>query len=153
LLVFNNGGEMNGTTNENRTNYFQTFPANQLDLGLFLEADRMRSLVINQANLDNQRNAVQEERRLGVHNPPYGKTFEVLGETAFDNFANKHSVIGSMEDLNAASIQDVQEFFRSYYAPNNAALTLVGDFQPEVALNKIKKLFGNIPSQPAPPTP
>ncbi len=153
ILVLNNGGGMNGTTNPDRTNYFQTLPANQLDLGLFLEADRMRSLVINQANLDNQRHAVQEERRLGVDNQPYGRTFEVLLETAYDNFAYKHSTIGSMEDLNAATVEDVAEFFRIYYAPNNAVLTLVGDFDSRVALQKIEKYFGNIPSQPPPPEP
>ena len=151
ILVENNGGDMNGTTNEDRTNYFEAFAANQLDLGLFLEADRMRSLVISQANLDNQRNAVQEERRLGLDNQPYGKTGEVIQELVYDNFANKHSVIGSMEDLNAATVKDVQDFFRIYYAPNNAVLTLVGDFQTREALAKIKKYFGDIPSQPAPP--
>ena len=148
ILVQNNGGELNGTTNENRTNYFESFPANQLDLGLFLEADRMRSLAVNQANLDNQRNAVQEERRLGVDNQPYGKTFEVLQDTAYDNFANKHSVIGSMEDLNAATLKDVQDFFRTYYAPNNAVLALVGDVKADDALAKVKKYFGGISSQP-----
>jgi zinc protease len=153
ILVETNGGDLNGTTNEDRTNYFEAFAANQLDLGLFLEADRMRSLVISAANLDNQRNAVQEERRLGVDNQPYGKTFEVAQETVYDNFANKHSVIGSMEDLNAASVKDVQDFFRMYYAPNNAVLTLVGDFKPEEALAKIKQYFGSIPSQPNPPSP
>jgi predicted Zn-dependent peptidase len=153
ILVENNGGDMNGTTTEDRTNYFESFASNQLDLGLFLEADRMRSLVISQANLDNQRNAVQEERRLGVDNQPYGKTSEVLQETVYDNFANKHSVIGSMEDLNAATVADVQDFFRVNYAPNNAVLTLVGDFQPQEALAKIKKYFGAIPAQPAPPAP
>ncbi len=152
-LVENNGGNMNGTTTEDRTNYFESFASNQLDLGLFLESDRMRSLAVNQANLDNQRNAVQEERRLGVDNQPYGETSEVLQALIYDNFANKHSVIGSMEDLNAATIKDVQEFFRIYYAPNNAVLTLVGDFQSADALAKIKKYFGNIPSQPAPPVP
>ena len=153
ILVQNNGGELNGTTNENRTNYFESFPANQLDLGLFLEADRMRSLAVNQANLDNQRNAVQEERRLSLDNQPYGKTFEVLQETAYDNFANKHSVIGSMEDLNAATLKDVQDFFRTYYAPNNAVLALVGDVKAEEALALVKKYFGGIPSQPTPPAP
>jgi len=153
ILVETNGGDLNGTTTEDRTNYFEAFAANQLDLGLFLEADRMRSLVISPANLDNQRNAVQEERRLGVDNQPYGKTFEVAQETVYDNFANKHSVIGSMEDLNAASVKDVQDFFRIYYAPNNAVLTLVGDFKPEEALAKIKQYFGGIPSQRTPPAP
>jgi len=113
----------------------------------------MRSLAVNQANLDNQRNAVQEERRLGVDNQPYGETSEVLQGLIYDNFANKHSVIGSMQDLNAATIKDVQEFFRVYYAPNNAVLTLVGDFEPAEALAKIKKYFGAIPAQTAPPVP
>ncbi len=153
ILVENNGGDMNGSTSEDRTNYFESFASNQLDLGLFLESDRMRSLAVNQANLDNQRNAVQEERRLSVDNQPYGATSEVLQGLIYDNFANKHSVIGSMQDLNAATIKDVQEFFRIYYAPNNAVLTLVGDFDSKEALAKIKKYFGDIPSQPAPPAP
>jgi zinc protease len=153
ILVEDNGGDMNGTTTEDRTNYFESFASNQLDLGLFLEADRMRSLVVNQANLDNQRNAVQEERRLSYDNQPYGETPEVMQGLVYDNFANKHSVIGSMADLNAATVKDVQDFFRIYYAPNNAVLTLVGDFEPEEALAKIKKYFGSIPSQPAPPVP
>src|SRR5580693_384259 len=139
ILVMNNGGGMNGTTNEDRTNYFETLPANQLDLGLFLESDRMRSLVINQANLDNQRNAVQEERRLGEDNAPYGKTFETLQDLAYDNPAYKHTTIGSMADLNAASVQDVADFFKMYYAPNNAVLVLVGDFKAEEALAKVTK--------------
>src|SRR5579862_8753791 len=153
ILVDNNGGDMNGNTTEDRTNYFESFASNQLDLGLFLESDRMRSLAVNQANLDNQRNAVQEERRLSVDNQPYGKTSELLQGLVYDNFANKHSVIGSMQDLNAATIKDVQEFFRIYYAPNNAVLTLVGDFEPAEALAKIKKYFGAIPAQTTPPVP
>jgi zinc protease len=153
ILIDLNGGAMNGSTNQDRTNYYQTLPQNQLDLGLFLEADRMKSLVINQANLDNQRNAVQEERRLGVDNQPYGKTFEAILDTAYDNFAYKHSTIGSMEDLNAAELKDVADFFRIYYAPNNAVLTLVGDFKTDEALAKVKKYFESIPSQPAPTAP
>ncbi len=153
ILIFNNGGGMNGTTNVDRTNYYETLPANQLDLGLFLEADRMRSLVINQANLDNQRNAVQEERRLRVDNQPYGKTFETIFDTVYDNFAYKHSTIGSIEDLDAATVEDVAEFFRIYYAPNNAVLALVGDFKKEEALAKVEKYFGDIPLQPSPAKP
>lgn len=153
ILIDMNGGSMNGTTNEDRTTYFETLPANQLDLGLYLEADRMKSLAVTQGNLDNQRNAVQEERRLGVDNQPYGKTFEAITETAYDNFAYKHSVIGSMDDLNAATVQDVSDFFRTYYAPNNAVITLVGDFKTDEALAKVKKYFESIPSQPAPPVP
>lgn len=150
-LVFNNGGTMNGTTNADRTNYFEALPANQLDLALFLEADRMRSLAITKDNLDNQRNAVQEERRLGVDNQPYGQTDEMIDSMIYDNFAYKHSTIGSMEDLNAASVEDVASFFKTYYAPNNAVLTLVGDFNTADALNRIRKTFETIPQQPAPP--
>jgi zinc protease len=153
ILIQNNGGNMNGTTNEDRTNYFETLPANQLDLGLFLEADRMRSLAINQPNLDNQRKTVQEERRLGVDNQPYGKTEDVIPETVYDGFPYKHSVIGSMADLDAATVQDVADFFRIYYAPNNASLVLVGDLKTDDALARIKKYFEDIPEQPAPPEP
>jgi zinc protease len=151
MLIFNNGGSMNGTTNKERTNYFQTMPANQLELVLFLEADRMKSLEITQENLDNQRHAVQEERRQGVDNQPYGRTFEVFDELAYDNFAYQHSVIGSMDDLNAASVEDVAEFFKMYYAPNNAVLTIVGAVKTDEALALVRKHFESIPSQPAPP--
>jgi zinc protease len=151
ILVFNNGGDMNGTTNEDRTNYFEALPKNQLDLALFLESDRMRSLAVNQSNLDNQRNAVQEERRLGVDNQPYGHAYLDIDNLAYDNFAYKHSTIGEMADLDAASLADVKEFFRIYYAPNNAVLTLVGDLDPATTLEKVQKYFGSIPSQPAPP--
>src|SRR5580693_697816 len=151
-LVLNNGGGMNGTTNEDRTTYFEELPKNQLDLGLYLEADRMRALNITEGNLDNQRNAVQEERRQGLDNQPYGHSNLDIDNLSYDNFAYKHSTIGSMTDLNAASIKDVQDFFRIYYAPNNAVLTLVGDFKPEEALEKVKKAFGSIPSQPTPPS-
>src|SRR3984885_4765097 len=150
-LVFNNGGGMNGTTNEDRTTYFEELPKNQLDLGLFLEADRMRALNVTQANLDNQRNAVQEERRQGIDNQPYGRAQLDVDNLSYDNFAYKHSTIGSMSDLNAASVDDVKDFFRIYYAPNNAVLTLVGDFDPDAALALVKKYFGAIPAQPAPP--
>lgn len=151
LLVDTNGGANNATTNEDRTLYFATVPSNQLEMILFLEADRMRSLDVTQDNLDTQRNAVQEERRRGLDNQPYGKTGEKYQETIYDNFAYKHSVIGSMEDLNAASLQDVKDFFRIYYAPNNAALALVGDFKVDDALAKIRNYFESIPSQVAPP--
>jgi len=151
ILVETNGGQMNGTTNEERTLYFETLPSNQLDLLLYLEADRMRGLDISKENLDNQRQAVQEERRLRLDNQPYGKMFEKFGETMYDNFAYKHSVIGSMEDLNAASVEDVRDFFRIYYAPNNAVLALVGDFKTDQALARVKTYYESIPSQPAPP--
>jgi zinc protease len=151
LLVQNFGGTLNGSTNNDQTNYFEELPKNQLDMALFLESDRMRALNITQANLDNQRNAVQEERRLRVDNQPYGKSTEELDSMAYDNFAYHHSVIGSMEDLNAASIDDVKAFFRIYYAPNNVVMVLAGDLDPKEALAKVKKYFGDIPRQPAAP--
>jgi zinc protease len=151
ILVLNNGGGMNGTTNEDRTNYFEELPKNQLDLGLYLEADRMRALNITPANLENQRQTVQEERRQSIDNQPYGRANLDLDNLSYDNFAYKHSTIGSMADLNAATIQDVSDFFRIYYAPNNAVLTLVGDFDPDEALAKVKKYFGPIPAQDPPP--
>ena len=150
MQVFNNGGNMNGTTNKDRTVYYETLPTNQLDLGLFLESDRMRSLVINKDNLDNQRNAVQEERRLGVDNQPYGRTFEAIDSLAYSNYAYQHSVIGSMADLNAASVEDVSAFFKTYYAPNNAVLSIVGDVSARDCLAKVRKYFEGIPQQPAP---
>jgi zinc protease len=150
-LIFSNGGTMNGTTSKDRTLYFEMLPANQLDLGLFLEADRMRSLDITKANLDNQRNAVQEERRLGVDNQPYGRTFELRDELAYENFAYEHAVIGSMEDLTAATVDDVASFFKTYYAPNNAVLSIVGDVDTKTALAKVRKYFESIPSQQPPP--
>jgi zinc protease len=151
MLVFVNGGSMNGTTDKDRTLYFETLPANQLDLGIFLEADRMKSLAITKDNLDNQRNAVQEERRLGVDNQPYGKTFEVIDELAYDNFAYEHSVIGSMADLSAATVEDVASFFKTYYAPNNAVVAIVGDVDAKATLEKVRKYFESIPQQPPPP--
>jgi predicted Zn-dependent peptidase len=150
FLVFNYGGSMNGTTNTDRTVYFEVMPKNQLDLALFLESDRMRSLEITKANLDNQRQAVQEERRLGRDNQPYGLSQERFNELAYDNFAYKHSVIGSMDDLNAATVEDVAAFFRTYYAPNNAVISLVGDLDTKTTLARVEKYFGNIPRQPNP---
>ncbi len=149
--VFSNGGTMNGTTNKERTLYYEEVPSNQLDMALFLEADRMRSLAIDTDNLDNQRHAVQEERRLRLDNQPYGRTSEAIDELAFDNPAYKHSVIGSMDDLNAASVDDVALFFKTYYAPNNATITIVGDVNATTTLERVRKYFDGIPSQPAPP--
>ena len=153
IYIENNGGAMNGTTSGDRTEYHETLPANQIDLALFLEADRMRSLVINQANLDNQRATVQEEKRQRYDNQAYGRSSDTLFETAYDSFAQKHSTIGSMEDLNAATVKDVSDFFKIYYAPNNAVLSMAGDFKTDEVLARIEKYFGDIPAQPAPPAP
>jgi zinc protease len=149
--IFNAGGTMNGTTSTERTNYFETLPASHLPLALWLESDRMRSLKVTQENLDNQRNAVQEEKRLRYDNQPYVNAFLRINELIFKNPANAHSTIGSVEDLDAATIEDVQEFFRIYYAPNNAVLTIVGDIESAEAAELVHKYFDGIPSQPAPP--
>jgi zinc protease len=149
--IFNAGGTMNGTTSTERTNYFETLPSNYLPLAFWLESDRMRSLKVTQENLDNQRNAVQEEKRLRYDNQPYVNAFLRMNELIFTNPANAHSTIGSMEDLDAATIDDVREFFRIYYAPNNAVLSVVGDFDGAEARGMIDKYFGSIPSQPLPP--
>jgi len=149
--IFNAGGTMNGTTSTERTNYFETLPANQLPLALWLESDRMRSLKVTQENLDNQREAVKEEKRLRYDNQPYINAFLLINELIFKNPANAHSTIGSMEDLDAATIDDIREFFRIYYAPNNAVLTVVGDFDLELAQALIEKYFTGIPRQPEPP--
>jgi len=149
--IFNAGGTMNGTTSTERTNYFETLPSNYLPLAFWLESDRMRSLKVTQENLDNQRNAVQEEKRLRYDNQPYVNAFLRMNELIFTNPANAHSTIGSMEDLDAATIDDIREFFRIYYAPNNAVLTVVGDFDTGEARSLVEKYFANIPAQPDPP--
>jgi len=150
-LVYNNGGDMNGGTSQDSTMYYEMMPANQLDLALFLEADRMRALDINKANLDNQIGTVSEERKQGVDNQPYGRTFELVPELAYTNFAYKHSVIGSLDDLRAATVDDVAAFFRTYYAPNNAALAIVGDVRTADCLAKVRQYFESIPQQAPPP--
>jgi zinc protease len=150
FLIFNYGGSMNGITSTDRTVYYEVLPKNQLDLSLFLESDRMRSLAITKENLDNQRLAVQEERRLRLENQPYGKSQERFNEMAYDSFAYNHSVFGSMDDLNAATTDDVAAFFKTYYAPNNAVIALVGDLSTKEIQAKVEKYFGNIPRQDNP---
>ena len=144
------GGSMNGTTSEERTNYYETLPAGKLPLALWLEADRMRSLKITSENFENQRETVKEERRQGVDNQPYGETWLRIREAAISNWAYSHPVIGSMEDLDAADVEDARRFFKTYYAPNNAVLSIAGDFEPAEALDLAKNLFGDIPSADPP---
>lgn len=148
------GGTENGSTAEDRTNYFETIPSNRLNLALWLEADRMRALAITEENFHNQRETVKEERRLRIDNQPYSSAF-VDGMTwPFDSagcFAYAHTVIGSMGDLDAAQLVDVQAFFDTYYAPNNATLVVVGDFRPLELRRLINQYFGDIPRHPAPP--
>lgn len=148
------GGTENGSTQEDRTNYFEVLPSNRLNLALWLEADRMRSLAITQQNFENQRETVKEERRLRVDNQPYGRAFIDGFTLPFDSsdcFAYAHSVIGDMADLNAAQLQDVQAFFDTYYAPNNATIAVVGDFSPTELRRLVTSYFGSIPRHPDPP--
>ena len=148
------GGDMNGSTADDRTNYWEVLPSNRLNLGLWLEADRMRSLAVTAENLKNQQEAVKEERRLRIDNQPYAKSFVEGLPQAFDSatcFGYAHQGIGSMADLEAAKIEDVQAFFRTHYAPNNARLVVVGDFDPAATRALIEQYFGDIPRQPEPP--
>lgn len=153
-MVEQAGGSMNGSTQDDRTNYFEVLPSNRYNMGLWLEADRMKSLAVTEANFVNQKETVKEERRLRFDNQPYIGAF-LKGVTApFDSktcFAYGHELIGSMNDLNAAKVEDVQAFFRLYYAPNNATLTLVGDFDPAEARQLIRQYFGDIPRVSPPP--
>ena len=151
-LVMNRGGSVNGTTSEDRTNYFETLPSNELALGLWLEADRMRSLAITQENFENQRQTVMEERRQSYDNRPYMQSMLRINELAFgDYFPYAHSTIGDMQDLQAAPLSAVKEFFDTYYAPNNAVVSIAGDFEPQAALALIKQYFGTIPGAKVPP--
>jgi len=149
-LVAAAGGSMNGTTSEDRTNYYETLPAECLDLGLFLESDRMRALVLTQDKLDNQREAVKEEKRLRIDNQPYAPSFETADALAYDAFAYKHSVIGSMDDLGAASLEDARRFYETYYAPGNALLAITGDVEPAEAFRRVRAFFDDVPARGTP---
>ncbi|MFO7893220.1 MAG: pitrilysin family protein [Longimicrobiales bacterium] len=151
------GGSLNGSTWLDRTNYFETLPANFVELGLWLESDRLGWLVgaMTQEKLDNQRDVVKNERRWRVDNQPYGDWDERLQAMVYpEDHPYHHSVIGSMEDLDAASLDDVETFFRTYYRPNNAVLTLCGDVEVERGMELAEKWFGGIPAgDPVPPIP
>ncbi|MCA9600962.1 MAG: insulinase family protein, partial [Myxococcales bacterium] len=150
-LVENRGGSMNGTTNHDRTNYFETMPSNELALALWLEADRMKSLAVTQENFENQRQVVMEERRQSYMNRPYALSSLRINELAFgDYWPYAHSTIGDMKDLENAPLSAVQEFFATYYTPKNATLSIAGDFEPKAALELVKKFFGSIPSHDVP---
>ncbi|HJY26925.1 MAG TPA: pitrilysin family protein [Pyrinomonadaceae bacterium] len=147
-----NGGNTNGHTDFDYTNYYQTLPSNRVEIGLWLESDRMRSLDISEENLKNQQAVVSEEVRVNVLNQPY-QFFEwiSLWENAFTNWNNSHNGYGEVSEINAATIADVRSFFKTYYAPNNAVLTIVGDVDVNDVKKMVEKHFANIPSQPAPP--
>ena len=145
------GGTMNGTTWLDRTNYFETLPSHQLDLGLWLEADRMATLLdaLSQENLDNQREVVKNEKRYSYDNRPYGSWQEKLQAHLYpEEHPYHHSTIGSMADLDAASLEDVRAFFQTYYAPNNAVLSVVGDVDAKAVRASVDRFFGAIPANP-----
>ncbi len=147
------GGRLNATTWFDRTNYFETVPTQVLDLALWLEADRHGHLLdaVNQANLDNQRDVVKEEKRQRYDNVPYGTALELMYRALFpEGHPYHHSTIGSMEDLDAASVEDVHAFFRRYYGPNNMVLTLAGDIEPEAGFAAVATYFGHLPASADP---
>jgi zinc protease len=139
------GGTINAYTDFDRTVYWQTVPSNHLERVLWLEADRMASLVVNEENFKKEREVVKEERRLRFENPPYGMLAEWVLDATFQVYPYKYLPIGSMEDLNAATVADVKQFFDTYYVPDNATLVVVGDFEPKAALAQARAHFGKIP--------
>lgn len=146
-LIQRAGGTLNGSTWLERTNYFETVPSNQLALALWLEADRMANLLpaMTQEKLDNQRDVVKNERRWSIDNQPYGTWVERLTALTFpETHPFHHSLIGSMEDLSAASLDDVAQFFRTYYTPDNSVLSIAGDFDPGEAKELVQRYFGGI---------
>jgi len=153
-LVQQNGGVLNGSTRFDYTNYFEIVPSNKLETMLWAEADRMKGLDITQENLTNQQGVVKNEVRVNVLNQPYGG-FPWLDMPQYQNtnWYNSHNFYGDMKDLDAANLQDVESFFKTYYAPNNAALAVVGDFEVAQAKEWIQKYFGGISKEKIPPIP
>ena len=151
-LINSSGGTLNGSTHYDVTNYFEAVPSNALERILWLEADRMRALKVDDENLRNQRDVVKEEVRVNVLNQPYGGfPWLDLPPVAFRNWANAHNFYGDFADLDAASLADVQSFFKTYYTPNNAVLLILGDVKPDEGLALAKQYFESIPAGPPPP--
>ena len=151
-LIQGAGGSLNGTTSFERTNYFETMPAHKLELALWLEADRMGSLLaaLGEESLQNQRDVVKNERRQRYDNVPYGTAFERMTALVYpEGHPYHHTPIGSMADLDAVTLDDARAFFRASYAPNNAVLAIVGDIDPEQTRRWVEKYFGSIPSYDA----
>jgi zinc protease len=151
-LINSSGGLLNGSTHYDVTNYYEAVPSNALERVLWLEADRMRALKVDDENLRNQRDVVKEEVRVNVMNQPYGGfPWLDLPPVAFRNWANSHNFYGDFADLDAASLTDVQSFFKTYYVPNNAVLLILGDVKPGEGIALAKKYFADIPAGPPPP--
>jgi len=153
-LVQQNGGILNGSTRFDFTNYFEVMPANKLETVLWAESDRMRGLAITEENLKNQQGVVGNEVKVNVLNRPYGGfPWLDMPQYANSNWYNAHNFYGDLKDINAATLPDVQQFFKTYYTPNNAALAIVGDFEPADAKKMVAKYFASIPSVPPAPQP
>ena len=153
-LVQQNGGILNGSTRFDFTNYFELLPSNKLETALWAEADRMKGLAITDENLKNQQGVVSNEVKVNVLNQPYGGfPWLWMPQYANSNWYNSHNFYGELKDIEAATLTDVQAFFKTYYAPNNAALAIVGDFDPEQAKAMVEKYFAAIPPAKLPPTP
>src|SRR5262252_2729540 len=151
-LINSSGGVLNGSTMYDVTNYYEAVPSNALERVLWLEADRMRALKVDDENLNNQRDVVKEEVRVNVLNQPYGGfPWLDMPPVAFRNWANAHNFYGDFADLDAASLSDVQTFFKTYYLPNNAVLLILGDVKPAEAFALAERYFGDIPPGPPPP--
>ena len=149
-IITNAGGVSNAYTQDDVTVYWETIPANYLEKVLWMEADRMVTLDVSEANFKSEREVVKEERLTRIDNPPYGDLTERLYANAFQVHPYKHVTIGSMQDLDAATIDDVREFYHAYYVPNNATIAVAGDLKTDEAVNWIKKYFGNIPKSQQP---
>ena len=151
-LINSSGGTLNGSTSYDVTNYYEAVPSNALERVLWLEADRMRALKVDDENLKNQRDVVKEEVRVNVMNQPYGGfPWLDMPPVAFRNWANAHNFYGDFADLDAADLKDVQAFFKTYYVPNNAVLLVLGDVKAEEGITLAKKYFADIPAGGAPP--
>src|SRR5438552_8043361 len=153
-IVEANGGNLNGSTRFDFTNYIETLPSDRVETALWLAADRMRSLDVSEENLNNQQNVVSEEVRVNVLNQPYAM-FEWLDiwQNANRNWLNAHNFYGDLHDIEAAKLDDVRQFFKTYYAPNNAVLAIVGDVSPNAVKLMVEKYFGDIPTQSVPDRP
>src|SRR6267378_3193651 len=153
-LVQQNGGILNGSTRFDFTNYFEILPSNKLETALWAEADRMNGLAVNEDNLKNQQGVVGNEVKVNVINQPYGGfPWLWMPQYANTNWYNSHNFYGDLKDIEAAKLDEVHAFFKTYYAPNNAALAIVGDFDPDQAKAMIAKYFGSLPASKLPPAP
>ena len=144
-IVASNGGQNNANTTSDRTYYYETFPSNNEQLGLWMEAERMRHAVINQIGVDTQREVVKEEKRMRMDNQPYGNLLTSILNNLFTNHPYHWPTIGSMEDLNAAKLDEFLDFYKKYYVPNNATLVVAGDLKPEQTKKWIEEYYGSIP--------